>query len=50
MFLMFLRNNSQRQFVTNPSTTIPNDQSKFASRLYGTPKTCKEGNYTNCYY
>ena len=47
---VFDRNNSQRQFVTTPATTIPNDQTKFANWLYGLPKTCKEGNYSNCYY
>ena len=47
---VFDRNNSQRQFVTNPATTIPNDQGKFANWLYGVPKTCKEGNYSNCAY
>jgi hypothetical protein len=31
------KNNSQRQFYTNPSTTIPNDQHKFAKWLYSTP-------------
>jgi hypothetical protein len=32
------KNNSQRQFYTMPSTTIPNDQNKFAKWLYNTPK------------
>ena len=31
----FGRRTSSRQFVTNPSTTIPNDQGAFASWLYG---------------
>jgi hypothetical protein len=34
--------NSQRNFYTNPSTTIPNDRDAFANWLYKTPKTCKE--------
>jgi hypothetical protein len=40
--------NSQRQYYTTPITTIPNDQSKFAKWLYNVPKTCKEGNGTQC--
>ena len=35
-------NNSQRQYYTNPITTIPNDQNKFAKWLYNTGPTCKE--------
>jgi len=34
--------NSQRQFFTMPSTTIPNDQETFATWLYKAPKTFKE--------
>jgi len=34
--------NSQRNFYTTPSTTIPNDRDAFANWLYKTPKTCKE--------
>ena len=33
---------NQRQFYTMPVTTIPNDQSAFAHRLYELPETCKE--------
>lgn len=41
---LYNKNNSQRQYVTMPSTTIPNDQTTFAKWLYGLPhKTCKEG-------
>lgn len=40
--------NGQRQFYTTPSTTIPNEQGKFAMWLYGYPKTCKEGNGAEC--
>ena len=36
------KNNSQNRFVTNPSTTIPNDQGAFAKWLYDVPSTCKE--------
>lgn len=41
---VFGKNQSQRQFVTQPSTTVPNDQGSFANWLYKIPgKTCKEG-------
>ncbi len=41
---LYGKNNSQRQYVTMPATTIPNDQTTFAKWLYGLPhKTCKEG-------
>ncbi len=40
---LYGKNNSQRQFVTMPSTTIPNDQTTFAKWCYGISKpTCKE--------
>ena len=40
---------SQRQFVTMPSTTIPNDQESFQDWLYRTPgQSCKEGNLAAC--
>jgi len=42
------RENSQRQFYTMPSTTIPNDQEMFAKWLYQTPGTCKDGNSSQC--
>jgi hypothetical protein len=42
------RENSQREFYTLPSTTIPNNQEEFGKWLYGTPKTCKEGNGNQC--
>jgi hypothetical protein len=42
------RENSQREFYTLPSTTIPNDQEAFGKWLYNTPKTCKEGNGNQC--
>jgi hypothetical protein len=42
------RENSQREFYTLPSTTIPNNQEAFGQWLYGTPKTCKEGNGNQC--
>lgn len=41
---VFGKNQGQRQFVTQPSTTVPNDQGAFADWLYKIPgKTCKEG-------
>ncbi len=39
---LYGKNNSQREFYTTPSTTIPNDQTTFAKWLYGTQPTCKE--------
>ena len=39
---LFDRKNSQRQFYTNPSTTIPNDQDSFAKWLFKSQPTCKE--------
>lgn len=39
---LYGKNNSQRQFVTMPSTTIPNEQTSYAKWLYGTGSTCKE--------
>ena len=46
---VFGKNQSQRQFVTQPSTTVPNDQGAFANWLYKIPgKTCKEGGRDAC--
>ena len=40
--------NSQRQFYTLPSTTIPNDPNNdFGKWLYNSSQTCKE-NQNNC--
>lgn len=39
---------SAREFYTVPNTTIPNKQGEFASWLYGTGATCKEGNGLEC--
>jgi hypothetical protein len=41
---VFGKFNSQRQFYTMPSTTIPNDRDSYMKWLYATPKTCKEDN------
>jgi len=47
---VFGKSQSQRQFVTQPSTTIPNDQTSYQNWLYKIPgKTCKEGNPEACY-
>lgn len=46
---VFGKNQGQRQFVTQPSTTVPNDQGGFANWLYKIPgKTCKEGGREAC--
>lgn len=46
---VFGKNQSQRQFITQPSTTVPNDQGSFADWLYKIPgKTCKEGGRDAC--
>ena len=42
------KNNSQRQFYTTPSTTIPNDRDSFMKWCWSTPYTCKDGNLTRC--
>lgn len=47
---IFHRRASSRQFVTNPSTTVPNDQAGFAAWLYGTPPTCKTVDRGKCAY
>ena len=41
-------NQSMRNFYSMPSTTIPNDQEKFANFLYGNMPSCKEGNAFQC--
>jgi hypothetical protein len=39
---------SMRPFMSNPSTTIPNDQAAFAEFCYGSMVSCKEGNLFAC--
>ena len=39
---LYGKNNSQRQYYTTPSTTIPNNQTAFAKWCYNTGPTCKE--------
>ena len=46
---VFNKEASDRQWVTNPVTTIPNDADKFSKWCYMTNKTCKEGNGNKCY-
>jgi hypothetical protein len=46
---VFGRSQSQRQFITMPATTIPNDQGSYQNWLYKIPgKTCKEGGRDAC--
>lgn len=46
---VFGKSQSQRQFYTMPSTSIPNDQASYQNWLYRIPgKTCKEGNRDAC--
>lgn len=44
---LFGKLNSQRQFYTMPSTTVPNDRESFQNWLYKTGATCKESS-DNC--
>jgi hypothetical protein len=47
---VFGKAQSQREFYTMPSTSVPNDQGSFQNWLYLIPgKTCKEGNRDACY-
>ena len=41
-------NSFMRNFYTNPSTTIPNDQGSFMQFLYGNMPSCKEGDGLQC--
>jgi hypothetical protein len=46
---VFGKSQNQRQFITMPSTTVPNDRKSFQDWLYKIPgKTCKEGGYDAC--
>lgn len=48
---VFQKTQSQREFITMPSTTIPNDQESYMNWLYRTPgQTCKEGNTEACVF
>jgi hypothetical protein len=47
---VFGKNQSQRQFITMPSTTIPNDRESYQNWLYKmAPEPCKSGGRTACY-
>ena len=39
---LYGKSNSQREYYTMPSTTIPNEQTAFAKWCYSTGPTCKE--------
>ena len=46
---VFGKSQSQRQFISMPSTSIPNDLDSYKNWLYGLPeKTCKEGGGSQC--
>jgi len=46
---VFGRSQSQREFYTMPSTSVPNDQASYQDWLYKIPgKTCKEGGRDAC--
>ena len=46
---VFGKTQSQRQFYTTPSTTVPNYQDSYQNWLYKIPgKTCKEGGREAC--
>jgi hypothetical protein len=46
---VFGKTQSQRQFITMPSTTVPNDADSYQNWLYRIPgKTCKEGGREAC--
>ena len=47
---VFGRSQSQRQFITMPSTSIQNDQASYKDWLYKiSGKTCKEGGRESCF-
>jgi hypothetical protein len=46
---VFGKSQNQRQFITMPSTTVPNDRESYQNWLYKIPgKTCKEGGRNAC--
>jgi len=46
---VFGKTQNQRMWVTQPSTTIPNDQESYQNWLYRVPgRTCKDGNLSVC--
>jgi hypothetical protein len=48
---LFDRNNSQRQYVSQPVGSVPNNQSEFANWLYASPggNNCKQGSIYDKY-
>lgn len=42
------KRNSQREYVTQPSTTIPNDRDTFMKWCWNTPYVCKDGDEDFC--
>jgi len=47
---VFGKTQSQRQFITMPSTSVPSDRGSYQDWLYKIPgKTCKEGGREACY-
>lgn len=46
---VFQKNASDRNFITMPNTTIPNDDGAFKNFLYDIKETCKEGSGNMCY-
>lgn len=42
------KNNSQRQYYTNPGTTIPNDRDSFMNWCWNVPYVCKDGDQDAC--
>lgn len=46
---LWSRQSSQRQFITNPNTSIPNKQNEFAQWLYGQKHVGKSGTIYNRY-
>lgn len=45
---IFNHRNGDRQFYTVPGNTFPNDRDTFMKWCYSKPKTCKEGNGSQC--
>ena len=46
---VFGRNQSQRQFITMPSTSVPNDRESYQNWLYNiVPQNCKSGGRAAC--
>ena len=46
---VYNKRNSQREFYTNPGTTIPNDRNTLLKWAYHLPPTCKQGAGTGCW-